>query len=276
MTKLKFALKSAGYCTANQSHALRGAPNKTIKFFATYGHIVHPIHGHILFDTGYTRRFYTSTLKYPYKIYAKATKVFIEEHEEALTALKHEGIAPEDIKFIIISHFHADHIGGLKDFPNAQFICSKAAYEDIVLRKGLSAVKKGFLPNLLPENFESRTRFLSFEETSLIDPHLGNLIDLFEDRSIQLCALDGHAKGQIGALLQSERPIFLIADAAWFKANYQQLHLPSPIVRLFFDSWSDFIHSLKKIHTFHKANPETQIIPCHCEETYREWNNNNV
>ena len=51
MNKIKFNLASAGYCEALKSHALRKEPNQIIKFYATYAHIEHPIHGHILFDT---------------------------------------------------------------------------------------------------------------------------------------------------------------------------------------------------------------------------------
>ena len=79
MNKIKFNLASAGYCKALKSHALRKESNQIIKFYATYAHIEHPIHGHILFDTGYTERFYKYTRTYPYKLYARITKVYIDE-----------------------------------------------------------------------------------------------------------------------------------------------------------------------------------------------------
>lgn len=271
MTKVSFELKAAGYCTAKQSHALKGESNKNIKFFATYAHIKHPVHGHILFDTGYAKRFYELTKKMPFKIYAKATKVFIEEKEEAHFVLNSKGIKPEDIGYIIVSHFHADHIAGLKDFPNATFICSEIAFNDVANKTGLTALSKGFIPGLLPNNFESRMQLLSFKNSENEDEYLGKLIDLFNDRSVLICQLDGHAKGQIGAILNSDNRIFLVSDGAWLKPNYTELHLPSQIVRLFFDSWKEYKVSLKKIHDYHKANPETIIIPCHCEETYLKY-----
>ncbi|WP_296620038.1 MBL fold metallo-hydrolase [Marivirga sp.] len=270
MTAVKFNLASAGYCEAKRSHALSKASNQTIKFYATYAHIEHPIHGHILFDTGYTRRFYEFTKKYPFKIYARVTKVYVNEEDEAKNVLKTKGIYPNDIKFIIISHFHADHIGGLRDFPNAEFICSDVAFQDVRGRKGFFALKKGFIPSLMPEEFQSRTKFLSFDTSTKEVDGLGPVIDLFNDESILICQLDGHAKGQIGALLNADKKILLISDAAWLKENYADLHLPNPIVRLFFDSWSDFKKSLHKVHTYHKTHPETLIIPCHCEETINE------
>ena len=74
--------------------------------------------------------------------------------------------------------------------------------------------------------------------------------------------------GQIGILLETEKkPYFLIADACWLKKSYKDMILPNPIVKLFFHSWSDFKNSLKIVHDYHKANPETLIVPTHCSET---------
>ena len=51
------------------------------------------------------------------------------------------------------------------------------------------------------------------------------------------------------------------------KESYIKGSLPSSIVRLFFDSWSDFRTSLKKVIHYHKNQPSTLIIPTHCAET---------
>ena len=90
MKLTKFKLKSAGYCEAMQSAVLKGSPNKEVKFYATYAHMEHPILGHILFDTGYTRRFYNETQKYPMKLYSQLTKVFIAKEQEASSMLENE------------------------------------------------------------------------------------------------------------------------------------------------------------------------------------------
>lgn len=269
MTLVKFQLKSAGYCEASQSHALRGTPNKTIKFYATYGIIEHPTKGYILFDSGYTTRFYEATKKFPFSIYAKLTKVYIEKESEVIYAIEQMGIQASDISYIIVSHFHADHIGGLKDFPNAKFICSKEAYDDIAYKKGIAALQKGFIPSLLPSDFKLRVTFADFNNTE--EDYLGKTADVFNDGSILLCKLSGHAKGQIGAILNTiEKKVFLVADAAWLKPNYQKFHLPTPLIRIFIDSWKDYTKSLRKVYNYHKANPKVLIIPCHCEETLKD------
>ena len=273
MDKLSFQLHCAGYCTSERHHALRGAKKETIDFVATYGIINHPTHGIILIDTGYTRRFYEETKKFPFSIYARVTPVYIEEREEAKSVLLAQNIKPQDVKFIIITHFHADHIAGLKDFPNAKFIASKKAFDAVKDRHGIQAVRKAFVPNLLPLDFIDRVTFVDWENFDSEDEHLGPLFDIFKDETIKLCKLDGHAHGQIGVLLNTDKgQVFMVADGAWLKANYQEYRLPNPIVRLFFDSWSDYKQSLKRIHNFHKANPNVPIIPCHCKETFNTFN----
>ncbi len=272
MTQLKFELRSSGYCTSHQHYALRGTAKKEIRFYATWAYLHHPIHGHILFDTGYTKRFFEETKNYSAKIYALATPTFISDEEEAHFQLNQKGIRPADINYIIISHFHADHICGLRDFPNAIFVCEKKAYLDVKNASGIPATRRAFLPGLMPDDFVERMKLIEINKGKKEDANLGKLIDLFEDGTIQLCDFSGHAKGQIGALLNTEKgQILMAADAAWVKENYQNMHLPSSLVRLFFHSWSDFKKSLSNLNQFHINNPQVVIIPCHCLETYEKY-----
>ena len=272
--KVKYTLMQGGYCEASEHHVLRGKKKKQIKFYATFGHIEHPEHGHILFDTGYTNRFFEETHKFPFNLYAKATPAYLKPEEEAVNQLREKGVSPENVSFIIISHFHADHISGLSDFSNATYVCSLDAYEEVKGKTGIPAVRRAFVPNLLPHDFYDRAIFISFNFPKCTHDTLGETVDLFDDGSILLFPCPGHAAGQIGALLKTQTTsILLAADAAWVKQNYEAMHLPMQIVRIFFHSWKDFKQSLKKIHLFHKANPDTPIIPCHCLATTKKYLN---
>lgn len=259
----------AGHCEAIAQHANRNLPKTKIKFNAVFALIKHPNKGYILFDTGYTNRFFKAAKKFPYQIYALVTKVTLEKEDEVINQLKVIGISANEIKYIIISHFHADHIGGLKDFKKATFICDKRTYNDVKGKTGFSGLIKAFMPSLMPNDFEERTKFIDLEKASVTHPDLGKIVDIFNDGTIMACALDGHALGMIGVLIKTDqRNVFLISDAAWLKSNYQDLELPNPIVKLFFSSWEDFKESLKRIYKFHKKNPNTLIIPSHCMETF--------
>lgn len=268
---LQFKLLAAGYCTAKESIAKASGQKKDIKFYATYVLIKHPEMGYLLFDTGYSKEFFKATRKFPLSLYARATKVYLQDHETAKETLIKLGIEPDQIKYILISHFHGDHIGGLKDFPNARFICSKYAWEEVKGTRSFKALLKGFLPSQIPSDFESRLQFIEDSTLGKMDPDLGKITDLFGDGRIWTCPLEGHAKGQFGILFKTKKEsVFLVADGAWLKANYESLDLPHSIVRLFFHSWKNFKESLLRIHLFHKSNPDTLIIPCHCEKTFLE------
>lgn len=269
MSTVKFRYCSAGYCNAPEFLAIKGGRFKEIRFYATFGIIKHPTEGVILFDTGYSHRFFEATKKYPERLYAKITKVFLEKQEEAVEQLKALGIAAGDVKKIILSHFHADHTAGLRDFPEAVIYCSEVAAAKALPLRGFGAVSKGVLPQLHPDDIKTRLRIIG-KDVGVVhtDAHWGEVIDLFGDGSIKLVHVPGHAAGMIGALLRTHKgTVFLIADAAWVRKSWQEFVLPNRLAGLIFDSWRDFKTSLRKVHEYAMANPETVIIATHCRET---------
>lgn len=268
MKKVKLHLGYAGHCFAKENDAIQGGRKQKVPFHALWGLIEHPEEGWILYDTGYTRRFFEATRSYPNRIYAKMTKVICTEADEVASQLAKNGIQPDEVRHIIVTHFHADHVGGLKDFPKAQFYASRAALDQALTTSNLMAFTKGMLKALHPDDLQARTKVIEDICQPIADEVLGSKYDLFGDQSLFLVPLPGHAAGQMGVLLQTEkRPYFLIADACWLKKSYEEMVLPNPIVKLFFHSWSDFKQSLSAVHDYHKAHPETVIVPTHCAET---------
>jgi glyoxylase-like metal-dependent hydrolase (beta-lactamase superfamily II) len=268
MRKVKLHLNYAGYCYAKENDAIRGGRKQKIVFNALWGLIQHPEKGWILYDTGYTNRFFVETATYPNKIYAKMTQVVIDAKDEVHSQLKENGISPTDIQHVIITHFHGDHVAGLRDFPNATIYASSAALKQALKIPRALAFTKGILKGLLPDDLESRTQIIETVATKIEDEILGSTYDIFGDDSVKMIWLPGHAAGQMGVLIETEKKQYLLAaDSVWLKKSYEEMILPNSIVRLFFHSWSDFKRSLKKIHDYHKAYPNTVIIPTHCAVT---------
>jgi glyoxylase-like metal-dependent hydrolase (beta-lactamase superfamily II) len=93
--------------------------------------------------------------------------------------LRQQGIAPEDIGMVVLSHAHTDHIGGAVDdqgkpaFPNARYIVSRIEWEES--RSRLAALK--------PECIEP--------ETELLD-------------NIYAISAPGHTAGQIAVKIESQ------------------------------------------------------------------------
>lgn len=268
MKKTKLYLNYAGYCWANENEAIKGGRRLKVKFHALWGIIQHPEKGWILYDTGYTSRFFDETRRFPNKIYALATKVILTPEEEIKAQLIANGISPDEIKHVIITHFHADHIAGLKDFPNATFYTSQKALEHTLKLPRSLAFAKGVLKGLLPADLAERTFIIDKNCTKVSDTHFGYKYDLFGDESIYIYELPGHAAGQIGIRIETiNNKYFLIADACWFKKSFEEYVLPSQIVRLFFHSWKEFKQTLKKLQQFHIDNQDVIIVPTHCTET---------
>ncbi|WP_158582978.1 MBL fold metallo-hydrolase [Lysinibacillus yapensis] len=274
---ISYKLFQAGYCTHNAKAALKGAPSSEMKFPATAALLKHPDKGYILFDTGYTRAFYEETKKLPFSLYAKITPVYVKENESIVEQLQQENIREEEIQYIFLSHFHADHMCGLKDFPNSTFICSKEAYDSVKNKQGIRAVMAAYIPNLLPHDFEERAIFIEdmqiagmehppFEVISEVFEK--PLYDLWGDRSCFAINLSGHAKGQYGLIFQDEKQqtIFLVADAVWRSAAYRENRPPSKLAFLIMDDPKEYKKNFEKIVRLHSMAKEIKIIPTHCEE----------
>jgi glyoxylase-like metal-dependent hydrolase (beta-lactamase superfamily II) len=268
MRKTKLYLNYAGFCWAKENHSLRNGKKNNIKFHALWGLIEHPEKGLILYDTAYTERFYKATERFPNKIYAKITKVEINKADEIKHQLLRHGIDPDEIKHILLTHFHADHIGGLLDFPNATIYTSSTAYHYTKKLSNKLAFTKGVLKDLLPADLDKRIAFVEEISKAQEDDLFGTTYDLFHDESLIVVPLPGHAAGQIGVKMQTKKQsYFLIADACWNQETYKNLHLPSPIVKLFFHSWNDFKSTVSKLNTFHQSHPDVLLVPTHCSQT---------
>jgi glyoxylase-like metal-dependent hydrolase (beta-lactamase superfamily II) len=270
---LKIQFFQAGYCTHPEAIVIQGGRWKSAIFPSLFALIEHPYLGAILFDTGYSERFFTETRSFPFKLYAMITPVYFQEEESATRQLQQQKINPEAVKYIIISHFHADHIGGLRDFPNAQFICFKSAYQAVKDQRGFAATKAGFLPGMMPPDFEPRAIFLEDKPIGVLPPEYAPFdvgFDIFGDGTILAVELPGHVTGQLGIFLtdRNNQIYFLIADACWINRAYQELIAPHGIANLIFANRKEYASTRQKIHQLYKLNPAIKIIPTHCLTTW--------
>jgi glyoxylase-like metal-dependent hydrolase (beta-lactamase superfamily II) len=266
--EVKLYLNSAGYCLAKESHTIKNGSDAAIKFNALFGLIYHEKSGWILFDTGYAKRFFQATENFPYKLYSILTKVTVETNQEVKEQIRHFGLNSSDIKHIIISHFHADHISGLKDFENASFYCSRRAYAQVINTNQCAGMTKGILKSLIPNDFQNRIKIIEDISTLLHDDIFNFKYDLFKDETILIYDLPGHAEGQIGIEINTKKQkYFLIADSCWHESAYKNSALPNQIVRIFFKSWKGYKETLRKIYQYHKKNPDVKIVPSHCNKT---------
>jgi len=272
---VRISFIAAGFTKHLEAVSYRGGRYKIVRFPASVAVIEHPREGVILFDTGYSARFYEQTKHFPNKFYALITPVTISPETSAAHQLAARGIKPGDVRKVVVSHFHADHIAGVADFPRAQYIYRKAGYDAVKDLSAWGAVRAGFLRGLLPTDFASRGLAITDQamRAGVTDcPEFPLGFDLCGDQSVIAVDLPGHVVGQIGLLVRTgdgER-YFLVADACWCQENYQELKPPASIARLIFADWGQYNDTLKRLHAAALRAPDLRIVPCHCEKTLDE------
>ena len=76
----------------------------------------------ILVDTGETAKIYEKGYLPEGGLYHKAVQTKIKKEEEIPAQIKVLGFELQDIKTVILTHLHGDHIGGIEYFPHANFL----------------------------------------------------------------------------------------------------------------------------------------------------------
>jgi N-acyl homoserine lactone hydrolase len=171
--------------------------------------IEHP-EGLIVVDTGETSR--VSEPGYfprwhPY--FRVALRESVTPEDEIGPQLRRLGFSPDDVRWVVLSHFHTDHAGGLAHFPNSEILCSRVDFE---YSRGLLGRMRGFLPQHRPEWFsptlvEPTTRpFGPFPEST----------PLTAAGDVHLLPTPGHTPGHLSIALEDGDTLLLFAaDASY-------------------------------------------------------------
>ncbi len=271
MIRINTSLLVAGYCRHLEGITLRGGAWRSCEFPALCALLQHPEYGYLLFDTGYTPRFFSETRGWPFSLYRQITPVHISPDETVVSQLAARNIAAEQIQTIMLSHFHADHIGGVKDFPQARIFSSKTGFSAIRGLKGLRALRRGFLAKLLPEDMQTRVSYIEDQPSITLDAEFSPFtvgFDLYNDGSLIAIHLPGHAEGQFGLLFYDQQGMatFLVADSCWSSLAFREYRLPHFLTYVIHHHRKAYQDTLFKLHTLYRRNPHIRIIPSHCGE----------
>ena len=122
MTGLRLTVVNAGPLNPDKNKLVAFASAGTVSVPTTVGIIEHPQHGLILWDTGINDAVADPDRGEAYWgpgiREAFGTQALTRDH--AIDAqLKRLGLRPEDVRYVIYSHLHLDHAGGMSYFPKA-------------------------------------------------------------------------------------------------------------------------------------------------------------
>ena len=148
-------------------------------------------------------------------------------------------LKPEDIKFVGISHYHADHTGQLPSFPKSTLLVGQGDWDVITNPKPLQGAN-------IPA-YEHWTKGGSKVEPLALDK------DVFGDGRVIILRTPGHTPGHQTLLVRLPQmgAVILVGDLVHFRENYETNGVPT------FNSDRGqtlaSIDRLKKIAAAHKA-----------------------
>lgn len=264
-----------GQCRHPQIMSIRDGSWRPVSFPAMAMLIEHPVEGPILFDTGYDSAFLAATQPFPERFYRWVTPVELDEGRDAASQCRQRGIDPLEVRHLILSHFHADHIAGTHAFPNAAIHCARAGLDEASHGGRLSLTRRGVLRSLIPTDFGTRARFFEDMPAATLPPELAPFergADILGDGSLLAVELPGHCPGHWGLLLRDARwgAHFLVADAAWSLDAIRRDMPPPAFTSNLLGNARKARGTLHALHLLSQRNPEVRLTPCHCSERAAE------
>jgi len=131
---------------------------------------------------------------------------------EQLAQLK---IKPEQVKYVGISHFHADHTSQLPSLPGATLLIGQKEWEAITAPKPMPGANVAAFDHWIVGGGKV--------EPQAVDK------DVFGDGTVVILRTPGHTPGHQSLLvrLKEKGPVILAGDAAHFHENYDSNGVPA-------------------------------------------------
>jgi glyoxylase-like metal-dependent hydrolase (beta-lactamase superfamily II) len=236
---------------------LKGGSWRKCALSVRYGLVSHPTKGAILIDTGYTAESLSAPGRsFALSLYASVLAPKLDPEGEVQAKLARQGLLPEDIRLVVVTHFHADHISGLRVFRNARFLASRTAYDAVAKRSAFANLRHGIFPELLPPDFAER---LDGIEDCLVRGSLDGR-DLLGDGSMVAVDLPGHAEGHFGVLFPALNLLYGV-DTQWLSAALPDHRAPGPPASLTAHDRRAWRESSALVRQF--AEQGGKVVLCH-------------
>ena len=183
--------------------------------------------GPLLWDTGYSESLLHATQRSIYRLHPLITRVSFDPTQGVAQQLRRYGLPPREIRTLVVSHFHADHYAGMRDFPDAALVCSREAWSHVRRLRGMAAIASAFIPALLPADIATRLTFVEHFAERPLSAALAPFThawDLSGTGEVLAVPLPGHARGHLGAFVATDTGwVLLASDAA---ASTQSIEHP--------------------------------------------------
>jgi N-acyl homoserine lactone hydrolase len=171
--------------------------------------IEHP-EGVIVVDTGETAQASQPGYFMRWHPGVRAFREWVEPEQEIGPQLERLGIRPSDVRWVVMTHLHTDHAGGLHHFPDNEILVTRAELE---FGSGLRGRLQGYVANKhWPAWF--RPTVLELEPEPL--GSFPQSLRLTKAGDVTLVPVPGHTPGQIGVLVEDgDHTVFLAGDSSY-------------------------------------------------------------
>jgi len=234
---------------------LTGAPNilsrlyqliftdKWGEWMPTYCWLIEHPDGLILVDTGETAKIYEKGYLPDGGLYHKAVETRIQPEEEITHQLAKVGVQPKDIKTIILTHLHGDHIGGLAHFEHCKIYVSKTEYDFATSKKGPG---NGYFPKNWPTWF--KPELITYD--AIAEGNFKQSKKITEDSKIVVVPTPGHSIGHQSILVKNDGHTTILAGDLTYNESTLQQEIPDVVL------WNKVSkQTVKTMHQYVKNQP---------------------
>jgi N-acyl homoserine lactone hydrolase len=171
--------------------------------------VEHP-EGLIVVDTGETAR--TAQKGYfprwhPY--FRLGVREWVAADEEIGPQLQRLGLSPGDVRWVVLTHLHTDHAGGLGHFPDSELLVSRT---ELRQASGARGRARGYLPHRWPHWFSATP----IDFTGGAFGPIAAARRLTATGDVMLLATPGHTPGHMSVAVDlGEHLVVLAGDASY-------------------------------------------------------------
>lgn len=230
----------------------------------------HPA-GDLLIDAGNPSHFAQAVSVYPFWLRLKLRSLAGQLNPEISLpeVLRRVGEDPAKLRWVILSHVHLDHAGGLMDLPRLPVLMTR---EELLFANDSASQAKGYVlaaytkalpnPNAPTLQFDSKP-YETFDESA----------DLYHDGSVVVVPLRGHTPGSVGVFvnLSSAKRFFYVGDSVDDERGFEDRVAKTLLLR---DTDNDPVLAnqiVSKLSQLHEMVPALAIIPAHGRSAYKKF-----